>query len=83
MKNEFRTSDFGLASTLVALEHQVFEFDRRNPKRVEFVFEQSAKTSIDVENFWNDSIKISPQKFLIAQRLLKNRLYCSTFKNEN
>ena len=77
MKNEFRTSDFGLASTLVALEHQVFEFDRRNPKRVEFIFEDSEEVSELVNAFWADSVTVSAQKLLAAQKKLKNRLYSS------
>lgn len=77
MKNEFRTSDFGLASTLVALEHQVFEFDRRNPKRVEFVFQGSEEVSKLVNAFWADSVAVSAQRLLAAQKHLKNRLYSS------
>lgn len=79
MKNEFRTSDFGLAATLIALDHQVIEFDRSNPKRVQFIFTQVEKLSTDVESFWNDSVRISPLKFLTAQKILKNRLYCANF----
>lgn len=75
MKNEFRTSDFGLAASLVAEGHQIINFDRSNPKRVEFIFIATEKLTEDMNAFWNDSLRISPQRLLAAQKFLKNRLY--------
>jgi len=78
MQNEnqnFKTSDFPLATTLISLGFSVQALDKSNPKRVLFCFISSKEIDKTVEGYWSDNIAISPRKFYFAQKELKSRLY--------
>ncbi|MEO6077378.1 MAG: DUF5659 domain-containing protein [Candidatus Andersenbacteria bacterium] len=78
MNTKFSTNDFGLASTLLALEYELVQLDRTNPGKVQFIFQNIEGLENVIVSFWNNSLCVSAQKLLSAQRNLKSRLYSNT-----
>jgi len=78
MKNNkyISTSDFNLASYLIARNCKVEYLDRSNPKRVQFVFVEVPQ--IFINDFWaNKSVNVID--FMEAQQMLKRRLFSDSF----
>jgi len=73
--NNFETSDFWLASTLMALGEQLLDVDRSNTRRAVFVFVLSSTLENCVELYRNRKVNIEPQSLFVQTKLLKNRLY--------
>ena len=73
--NSYLTSDFWIASTLMALGENLISLDRSNGHRVRFVFEYSGSLNSNVARYKAGEIKIEPQKLFVQTRLLKSRLY--------
>lgn len=74
---EYKTSDIYLATTLVTMGFPVLRLDRSNEKRQEFCFEESMQLLQTVDLFWEDGLKVTPQKLLTNLKSLKNRIYNS------
>ena len=70
----FRTSDFCLAATL-AVWLPLASVDRSNPRRTAFIFERSAELDELLEAFHKRDLRVEPQEFYSAVRLVKSRLY--------
>lgn len=77
MKNEniFETADLALAATISTLLVQPISLKRAAEQKVIFVFENSVRLKVIVEKYWSDRLMVSPQRFFIEQKKLKNRLY--------
>ncbi len=76
MNNEYyQTSDFCLATTLVALGFQIISMDRSNPKRVNFNFSNCKNLQNKIYQYWEKQIRVSPLDFYYAQKKLKSLLY--------
>lgn len=69
------TSDLNLAATLDALGFHLLELDRSQPQRVQFLFARVDGIENAINRYWDDAIKLPPQKLFAAQKKLKNRLY--------
>jgi hypothetical protein len=72
--NEYSTSDFILAVTLLSLDFEIRNFDATNPQRIEFIFEEKCGLSESVNDFWANRSRVNPKAFSIAQRELKGRI---------
>ena len=69
-----KTSDMGLAVTLMTLGHDMQSVDATRT-RAEFLFEDSSELEKHVSDFRNRKLRIEPNKFLINFKLVKNQLY--------
>ena len=80
MKNEitplnfYRTSDLGLITTL-SLHFPIKNIDRRNPRKVLFVFDQTDQLNDFVDKYWRNEIAVEPQTFTNQIKNIKTRIY--------
>ena len=76
MQNNFATSDFWLAATLMALGEQLIDVDRSGGGvRAEFVFVFSASLERGIEGYKRGTLRLEPQNLYVQTKLLKNRLH--------
>lgn len=70
-----KTADIALASTL-ALWIPINNIERIiGSKRALFVFEDTEKTTLLVEQYWRGELRIEPRSYFDQLRALKARLY--------
>jgi len=75
-KEEFRSSTYYLAVTLLALgEELLFIEKEENSQRATFVFKNSSALERNVENFVKGKILVEPQALFAQHKNLKGRLY--------
>lgn len=72
--NIYRTADLSLAAAL-QLYKPLIGVDRQNPRRAEFLFDQSPELNKLVESFWRGELKVDPRAYFAALREIKARLY--------
>jgi len=73
--NNFYTSDLGLASAMVSVGIPLISLDKSNPKRVEFVFEETKELQEAINSYWSSDLLVSPLTYFNAMKMLKNRIY--------
>ena len=71
----YATSDFTLATTLVHLKKKLTGVDRTNPRKAEFLFEETPDLLETVDKFFNRELMVEPQTFGGDLNSMKNRLY--------
>jgi len=71
----FITSDLSLAASLLTLGFNVWNLDRSNPKKSQFIFQRSIGLDLAIQKYWNGKLKMNPRLFADNQKMLKNRLY--------
>lgn len=76
-KEKYWTSDFHLATTLLACGCPVLELDATDARRVKFGFIKTIELNRLVGEFWAGNISINPKILFNAQKELKARLYAS------
>ncbi len=74
-KAEFKTDNFLLASVLLSEGCTLISLDKSNPKRVNFVFEESTKRVELTGKFFSYQATIEPNKLYATQRNLKQLIY--------
>lgn len=79
--NFYKTSDFQLASFLVAVGIKLSEINFINSKKAEFLFETPDYIDDLIRQFWNDEPSVGPRTLLTAQKSLKQRLYENEYQN--
>lgn len=72
--NDYETSDFALAVSLLATGYVIKNFDSSNPSRMIFIFEKSAGLEDVVEKFWDNRLRVNPKILFLLQRELKSRI---------
>ncbi|KKS11242.1 MAG: hypothetical protein UU67_C0079G0004 [Candidatus Daviesbacteria bacterium GW2011_GWB1_41_5] len=75
MKNQYKTSDFQLASYLFANRIKLIGISFISDKRAEFIFDAPDYLVSLIQDFWNDSPTVGPLSLFSAQKSLKHRLY--------
>lgn len=73
--NDYQTSDFCIASTLLTFGGQLVKLDRTNPRRIIFYISIDKDVDKILSDYWDNSLRVSPQDFFDAQKRLKNRMY--------
>mgnify|MGYP001610450747 FL=1 len=73
-KNLYRTADLALA-VAIYLFFPLKAIDRLNPRKAMFCFEQNKKLDELVEKYWHGELKVDPQAYFNALRIIKTRLY--------
>jgi len=73
-KSFYRTADLALSSA-ISLFYPIESIDRQNPKKAQFIFKQDKGLNELIDNYWKGQIKIEPQAYFNALRIIKARLY--------
>lgn len=74
----FTTFDLGLTCALFCLEHELYAVDKENnPNKAQFVFRRDKNMERDIEDYWNDRLKLNARSYFDSIRTIKNRLYSS------
>lgn len=71
----FLTFDLGLATCLVSLGYELWNLDKTNPKKVQFIFKRADGIDMVVNDYWQDNLKINARTLFDNQKMLKNRIY--------
>ena len=69
------TSDLYIASSLLSLGHRMIELVNENPKRCQFIFEDSDQLRIDVDAYRQKTLKVLCCDYVESMRSLKWRLH--------
>ena len=72
---QFLTFDLGLATCLVSLGYELWNFDKTNPKKVQFIFKRANGIDMVVNDYWQDDLRINARTLFDNQKMLKNRIY--------
>ena len=71
---EFRTTDLGIAATLLHEKYHLVDLDRTKSS-VEFVFEDSDELQDSIAKYWKDELACPAQSLLSSFRKAKRLLY--------
>lgn len=76
----YTTSDLNLAAALRANGHHIcdLEPDKYKPNRMNFTFENVDSLPKLIMVFWNGTLEINIQKFILNRQLLKSLIYNQT-----
>jgi len=72
---QFLTFDLGLATCLVSLGYELWNLDKTNPKKVQFIFKRADGIDMVVNDYWQDNLEINARTLFDNQKMLKNRIY--------
>lgn len=72
---KFLTYDLGLAASLVTLGYTLYDIDKIDQKRSQFIFNRDEHIDRKVNEFWDDILDLPARSLLENQKMLKNRLY--------
>ena len=73
--NTFQTDSFLLACYLLSQSCNLISVDRNNPRRMVFVFEETAARKTATDDFMAYRTLIEPHRFYSAQKDLKTLIY--------
>jgi len=72
--NFYRTADLALA-TAVFLFYPLEAIDKQNPRKAQFLFKRESQLDELIESYWRGELKVEPQAYFNALRIIKARLY--------
>lgn len=72
---QFITYDIGLAASLVTLGYTLWDVDKTNLKKSQFIFNRDEHIDKMINNYWDDKLTLPARSLLDNQKMLKNRLY--------
>lgn len=70
----YRTADLALA-TAISLYYPLEAVDRQNPRKAQFLFRRNSQLDELIESYWRGELKVEPQAYFNALRIIKARLY--------
>ncbi len=76
-KDCYITQDLGLASALCSRNYQIVTLDKRDPRKVAFVFKRELGIEEDADAYWSDELETKCRSYFENLRNLKNRLHSS------
>lgn len=74
-KDTFLTFDLGLASALATLGYELWEIDKTNPRKAQFIFKRDKDIDKAVNDYWNNNLPVNARSIVDNQKMIKNRLY--------
>ncbi len=74
-KDKFLTFDLGLASALATLGFELWEIDKTNPRKAQFIFIRGKGIEKTVNDYWNNNLQVNARSIVDNQKMIKNRLY--------
>ncbi len=72
---QFITFDIGLASALVTLGYTLFDVDKTNPRKSQFIFRRDEQIDKMVTKYWDNTLSVPARSIVDNLKMLKNRLY--------
>lgn len=72
---KFITYDLGLASVLITLGYTLWDIDKTNPQKSQFIFSRDEHLDKMVNQYWDNTLTLPARSLLENQKMLKNRLY--------
>jgi len=72
---QFITFDIGLAAALITLGYLLWDVDKSNPKKSQFIFRRDDQIDKMITQYWDDKLILPARSLLDNQKMLKNRLY--------
>jgi hypothetical protein len=72
---QFITYDIGLAAALVTLGYNLWDVDRTNLKKSQFIFNRDEHIDKMINDYWDGKLTLPARSLLDNQKMLKNRLY--------
>jgi len=72
--NFYRTADLAL-TTAIYLFYPLETIDRQNPRKAQFLFKRDSQLDELIEGYWRGDLKVEPQAYFNALRVIKARLY--------
>lgn len=75
LSEQFITYDIGLAAALVTLGYALWDVDKSNPKKSQFIFKRDGHIDKMINQYWDDKLTIPVRSFYDNLKMLKNRLY--------
>ncbi len=74
--NNFRTTEYYLAATLLVLNETLVDIERKEEsQRATFVFAESPTIEKNIEDFRRGSLLVEPNALFLQHKSLKSRLY--------
>lgn len=73
-KDFYKTADLALA-TAIFLFYPLEAIDRQNPRKSQFLFKRDAELDELIDSYWRGELKVAPQEYFNALRVIKARLY--------
>ncbi|MDP3697161.1 MAG: DUF5659 domain-containing protein [Candidatus Taylorbacteria bacterium] len=74
-KNDFyQTADLALAA-VIFLSYPLEAIERQNPRKAQFLFKRGSQLDELIESYWQGGLKVEPQAYFNALRVIKARLY--------
>lgn len=74
-ENDFyRTTDLALA-TAIYLFYPLETIEKQNPRKAQFTFKHKKGLDELIEKYWKGELKVEPQAYFNALRIIKARLY--------
>ena len=72
---QFITYDIGLAAALVTLGYSLWDVDKTNYKKSQFIFKRDEHIDKMLNDYWDNKLTLPARSLLENQKMLKNRLY--------
>ena len=73
-KDFYKTADLALTA-VVFLFYPLEAINKQNPRKAQFLFKQDAELDELIEKYWKGELKVEPQAYFNALRVIKARLY--------
>ena len=73
-KHFYHCTDLALV-TVISLFYPIEAIDHQNPRKAEFLFKREDGLDALVERYWRGELKVEPQAYFNALRVIKARLY--------
>lgn len=73
-ENLYFTSDLGLTTT-ISLFYPLWAIDKTNPQKAEFLFQRESGLDKLIENYWSNTLQVSPLAYFQQLKIIKSRLY--------
>ena len=74
-ENYYETNDLALAAALIEQGITYKELDKSDRRRVVFIFANSSKLQILIDDYWLDSLKVNPKSYFDTLKHLKTQIY--------
>ena len=72
---QFITYDLGLAAALASLGYTLWDIDRTDLKKAQFIFKRDEHIDKMIDSYWDSSLTLPARGLFDNQKMLKNRLY--------
>lgn len=73
-ENLYSSHDLGCA-TAISIFFPIWAIDRANPRKAEFMFKREQGLEKIVQDYWSNTLQVSPLAYFNQLKTIKSRLY--------